>query len=86
MLLLFFIIKIKNLRQFSGKKTYLKLKSWLNFNAYYCFSLIRLKVFVNFQKKISINGLQIMFSDVQIIVRIEILPKFHHLLVRRLGG
>jgi cell division protein FtsW (lipid II flippase) len=35
---------------FSDKK-YLKLKSWLNLNAIIFFLLIRLKIYVNFQKK-----------------------------------
>ena len=35
-------------------------------------------------KKISINGLQIMLSDIEIIFRIELLPKFHYSLVMKI--
>ena len=41
----------------SQKKIYLKLKSWLNLDAVIVFLLMRLKISVNFQKKISIKGL-----------------------------
>ena len=41
----------------SQKKIYLKLKSWLNLDAIIVFLLMRLKINVNFQKKISIKGL-----------------------------
>ena len=52
----------------SHRKNDLKLKSWVNFSCYYCFVLIRLKVYVNFQKiispKMGLNSCSLIYKSI----------------------